>query len=101
MLITPLHIAAMLSNVWMTLYLLHHGANPNKADIHGNTPLHYASSIKIRDNLLRHGADPTSINREGQNPIAYALQTWFDIIYSQKTSLKNTGNLNFRSSTSI
>jgi len=81
---TPLHVAALLSNVWMTLYLLRHGANPNETDMYGNTPLHYASSIKIRDSLLRHRADPTIINREGQNPIAYALQTWLDIIYSQK-----------------
>ena len=46
--------------------------NPNKADNHGHTPLHYAAKKKytgVVKELLMAGADPNIKDHEGHRPI--------------------------------
>ena len=62
--ITALHHAVYEGYYDIVKYLLEHGANPNSADISGNTPLRTAVSkndTRIIQLLVDHGADPTSL----------------------------------------
>ncbi len=69
---TPLIKAAMMRLPHHTLTLLQYGADPNKQDNFGQTPLHYSAIIKdewIAALLLASGADPTIKNHNGETVI--------------------------------
>ena len=67
--ITPL-IAACQSSNDIIQYLVSKGADVNKADINGNTPLHYAKSIEAAKCLVANGADINKLNNEGISVLA-------------------------------
>ena len=73
---TLLHYASARHNLWIAKYLLHHGADVNAQDNHGNTPLHYAGYKDMRDELLKHGADFSLANHDGQTPISCNINLW-------------------------
>jgi cytohesin len=73
---TPLHIAVQRGNLLMAEYLLRHRADVNALDAEKNTPLHYATSLQMRNKLLRHGADFSLCNGEGKNPISRNIKIW-------------------------
>lgn len=60
-------------------YLLASGANPNQKDLHGETPLHRASSfdglIKTVQQLLDAGANPVAKDNDGVTPIQKARES--------------------------
>ena len=65
---TPLVPALMGNRDTQFHRLLAAGADPNRADRMGNTPLHVAAKILARPrviDLLRAGADPAARNRQG------------------------------------
>ena len=39
---TDLHVASAMNNIHSVYLLLESGANPDQADLYGDTPLHYA-----------------------------------------------------------
>jgi hypothetical protein len=60
--------------------LLEAGADPNRCDKDGKTPLHYAliglysgHKTKILDLLLNYGANPNTVDNRGETPLAYLL----------------------------
>ncbi|MBN3301882.1 CFA54 protein, partial [Amia calva] len=58
------------------LSLLKHKADPNLADINGNTALHFAAfipSIPLAGHLLRNGASINAKNKEGCSPLHLAV----------------------------
>lgn len=70
---TPLHYAAIISkNEKIIKLLLDYGADPNKQDLFGDTPLyqtahhHRPEMLKV---LLEQGADPNIKNNAGLSPI--------------------------------
>ena len=70
---TPLHRAAV-DDVYLpiTLSLLEHNANPNKADDKGNTPLHFATKHISLDNirvLLERNANPNISDKFERTPL--------------------------------
>ncbi len=50
---TPLHLAIENHHADVASYLLAHGANPNLADIEGQTPLHFAVKYRADYGLIR------------------------------------------------
>ena len=57
--------------------LMDAGANPNKADNHKMTPLHYAAmygSAEVVKTLLDKGAEPNSTDENGWTPLHYATK---------------------------
>ncbi len=55
--------------------LLSNGAEVNRQDYRGDTPLHVAAGVglvPVVKVLLQHGSDPTIWNKEGQTPLRYA-----------------------------
>jgi cytohesin len=73
---TPLHIAVQQGNLRMAEYLLRYHADVDALDAERNTPLHFATSLQMRNKLLRHGADFSICNCAGQNPIARNINIW-------------------------
>jgi ankyrin repeat protein len=73
---TPLHVAAQKGNLLMAEYLLRQKADVDALDAERNTPLHFATSLQMRNKLLRHGADFSICNCAGQNPIARNINIW-------------------------
>ena len=69
-LMTPLIAACLSSNDDTIQYLVSKGADVNKADRNGNTPLHYVKSIEAAKCLVANGADINKLNDEGISVLA-------------------------------
>lgn len=74
---TPLHFAAQERAADVARVLLDHGADVDRANVHGNTPLFTAVFNSRGDGsvigLLRaHGADPLRENDSGRTPLGLA-----------------------------
>ena len=73
---TPLHLAALNSDIEIVQMLLDRGANIYAKNIHGNTPLHNAlksMEAKIIGMLLNHGANIDAANKSGMTPLHLAI----------------------------
>jgi ankyrin repeat protein len=61
---TPLMMVIVGGHKEFAKFLLHHGADPNAADVYGFTPLHYAAwGLEMEDlakDLLERGSDPNA-----------------------------------------
>ena len=69
--LTPLLLAVRTGKRNVILYLLGKGADPNKADPEGNTPLHYAAALNdpgVTWILLQSKAAPSVRNKAGKLP---------------------------------
>lgn len=67
----PLSIAVRNENVALAELLIMRGANLNKTDEEGKTPLFYARGKACVNLLLQHKADPTIKNNAGVTPLDY------------------------------
>jgi ankyrin repeat protein len=74
---SALHIVSKHGNKDMVAMLLESGADPNKINTKGNTPLHHACKVLDPDDivkqLLRYNADPNIPNALGITPMQEAL----------------------------
>lgn len=73
---SPLLDSAQLGHAMICLRLLKAGADPNRRDSLGETPLHKASTggyVAVIELLLNRGADPSIPERCGGLPIDHAL----------------------------
>lgn len=96
---TALHAATRDSyagRIEAVMTLLANGADPNRTDDAGNTPLHFAALTRdagIAQSLLDAGADVNALNREEMTPLALACEAgnWpvveFLIKHGAKTDL--------------
>lgn len=75
---SPLHIAVKRINTMAVQKIVQRGEDTNKADIKGNTPLHFAADVmierfddgrRIAQQLLEHKADPNAKNKENWTPV--------------------------------
>lgn len=74
---TALHIAALRGNCRIAKYLVRHGGSQiNARDHAGNTPLHYATTIKMRNDLIDLGANPQLINFDGETALSRNFNLW-------------------------
>lgn len=76
--LSALHHAAQLDLDKVVFYLLVAGANPNKQDSDGNTPLHFAAgrgNVQIAKMLIECNSDPTISNNSGYNAFHSALNS--------------------------
>ena len=79
--VTALHMAARSGHTIVVKELINGGAQPNKTDICGETPLHAAirtrsehDKEKMVELLLERGADPNIANDQGRTPLAIARE---------------------------
>jgi len=70
---TALHSAVNSSCINNIKLLLDNGADPNKKDAIGNTPLHYAHKAEVIDLLLSKGASANIKNNENITPLENEL----------------------------
>jgi uncharacterized protein len=83
---TPLRSALMGERIEQFRALLAAGADPNRADRMGNTPLHVASQINEPARaleLLNAGADPMARNLQGATFQRYLFMTRVDLLNSE------------------
>lgn len=77
---TPLSMAADLSTcLEITHFLLKRGADPAKADLSGDTPLHIATRSRNRaaaEILIDKSADLNATNGEGKTPLFIAIEIY-------------------------
>ena len=66
---SPLHLAISKNNEEITSRLLEAGANPNQPGKFGNVPMLYANSNAIVERLIDHGADVNKTNDHGTSPL--------------------------------
>jgi ankyrin repeat protein len=71
---TPLHLAAQEWSLDVARLLLQRGADVDKTNVHGNTPLFTAvfnsrGRGEMIELLREHGADPLYVNESGQSPV--------------------------------
>ncbi|MDG7057357.1 MAG: ankyrin repeat domain-containing protein [Wolbachia endosymbiont of Penenirmus auritus] len=75
--LTVLHAISSLTNAGGLDYamdlLLKAGANPNKQDSRGRTPLHYATGLNCIALLLEGKADPSIRDNRGRTPLQVAI----------------------------
>jgi uncharacterized protein len=88
---TPMHIAVQERRLEIVALLLEAGADPNRADKHGNGPLWTAvywacrsdrtsANIEMIELLLRGGADSNQKNRVGKTPREFAIRAGDDAV---------------------
>ncbi len=68
--------SAIASNYNAMKHLIEHGADVNKQDVTGRTPLQWAvdaNQVEEAELLLHAGANPNIPNRGGQSPLVYPL----------------------------
>ncbi|WP_439622304.1 ankyrin repeat domain-containing protein [Gemmata sp.] len=70
---TPLHSAAECGDAELARYLLRRGARTGASDIHGRTPLHFASTPSVARFLIANGADIDARDQHGRTPLADAV----------------------------
>jgi uncharacterized protein len=90
---TPLHDMIEHGKIDAVRFLLSHGADPNRRDIYGQTPLHHAVDSELQEAifiydtrheyvlpridlttlLLLHGADPNVRSAQGETPYEWAV----------------------------
>ena len=103
---TALIIASQNNNLDIVELLLDAGANPNKQDIEGNTPLFISLEEDVSENiiqiLLEAGADPYIKNNNGANSILIAkrytyrkkyleiMEPYIDKFKTQKAKQRST-----------
>ncbi|KAJ3109376.1 hypothetical protein HDU96_007241, partial [Phlyctochytrium bullatum] len=75
---TPLHET---TDAGIASLFLRYGANPNRANLRGQTPLHIAckglvgaEEIALIRTLLQHGADATVADESGRTPLHYVAE---------------------------
>lgn len=66
---TPLHYSVKYGFEDVTSYLLSQSVFVNKANVYGQTPLHFANSCEIMDSLICAGADIDAIDVIGRNVV--------------------------------
>ena len=66
---SPLQLAISNNNEEITSRLLEAGANPNQPGKFGNVPMLYAKSNAIVERLIDHGADVNKANNYGASPL--------------------------------
>lgn len=71
---TPLMMAANAGSVDVARLLIAAGANVNRADKSGGTPLLLASDLTVINVLLAAGADPDVADATGETPLSRAVQ---------------------------
>ena len=78
---TGLHLAILYGHFDVAMLLIAHGADVNRSDISGNSPLYLCAAARLLSDeasarlsraLLSHGADPTQCGPTGQTPKSLA-----------------------------
>ena len=72
---TALHYAAENSCFECVKVLINHGANVDKMDNDGNTPLQFSSHNDVITYLLKHGADPALKTSDGRTVLSHILES--------------------------
>ena len=72
--LSPLLIAAKQPNNEIWKDLLKHGADVNKADREGNTPLLFCNNLTLAWQLLEKGASVKAENNRGVSPFIMAVK---------------------------
>lgn len=81
---TPLHYAAMYGSVDAVRFLLDRGANPNAANLAGETPLILGAWDLARTRLMvQHGGDVNAASNRGVTPLMVAANTHADLALVQ------------------
>ncbi|MBA3238046.1 MAG: ankyrin repeat domain-containing protein [Parachlamydiaceae bacterium] len=89
---TYLHIACQHRNRDLIQILVKHGADINKMDLTGRTPLHETLDVKMWDIaliLIAHGANPDIADLNGYTPIALAIENDLGMLALQLAKITN------------
>jgi ankyrin repeat protein len=97
--ITALHSAAIASNEITAKHLIERGADPNRKDKFGRTPLHlaalFAKNTKIIDVFLNNKqVDVNSLDYSGQNALNYAQRNQYGQTQKILSRMKGIGSMN-------
>lgn len=75
---TALHFAIANCNKDVAFNLLQHGADPNKRNKYGETPLHLCTDKGVASLLVTFGASVTCKDKKLRTPIEHALSRGYD-----------------------
>jgi ankyrin repeat protein len=97
--ITALHSAAIASNEITAKHLIERGADPNRKDKFGRTPLHlaalFAKNTKIIDVFLNNKqVDVNSLDYSGQDALNYAQRNQYGQTRKILSRMKGIGSMN-------
>ena len=90
-----MHVAIELGRKQVLKMFLDGGAQPNKEDVKGRTPLHWAV-LKMRfcketvQLLLERGADPNKADERGRTPLQLASKMGYKEVAQQMSKQKTT-----------